>query len=242
MGVISRRRILRAGVRSHTRFYRLFAEEVRKYNRTKTVGRLFKVITGSVKTFSPDLPTHVRIIYEVDLKGRRPDCVCFCEFGTHAQAIGACFIIELKTCKFISRKESASKREQKLTGLSQLQDSLGLINALIPPGTNPLYLCPILVFVSQKTLKVFKVIRLPVRTTQGNIGGLAHTLQNLATYTVPSKPTPRKKHKQHNPSCKPTRSRSSQQTPACVPVLAPPPPPTPSGGLLQAISTLFGQT
>ncbi|AMB17050.1 nuclear protein [Macropodid alphaherpesvirus 1] len=233
MGVVGRRQVLRAGVRSHTRFYRVFNEEVRKYNRTKIAGKFLKVLTVSVKTFSPDPPTHVRVIYEVDLKGRRPDCICICEFGPNTQIAGACFIVELKTCKFVSGTESASKREQKITGLAQLRDSLALIHTYIPPGTSPLYICPILVFVSQKTLKAFKVIRLPPKTIQGNVGGLARTLQGLSTYTVPSKPARCKKPRKHKHRCKFTRACGSRA-----------PPPTPSssasGGLLQTISALFG--
>lgn len=68
--------------------------------------------------------TRVTLICEVDLGPRRPDCICVFEFANDKTLGGVCVIIELKTCKYISSGDTASKREQRATGMKQDLDPL----------------------------------------------------------------------------------------------------------------------
>ncbi|ECG6686535.1 hypothetical protein E2049_24080, partial [Salmonella enterica subsp. enterica serovar Stanley] len=62
-----RRRVLLAGVRSHTRFYKAFAREVREFNATRICGTLLTLMSGSLQGRSLFEATRVTLICEVDL-------------------------------------------------------------------------------------------------------------------------------------------------------------------------------
>ncbi|ARS02918.1 nuclear protein UL24 [Macacine alphaherpesvirus 1] len=182
---IERRRILMAGVRSHVRFYGALAREIWEFNATRVCGTLLALLNKSLQGRSIFQAARVTLICEVDLGARRPDCLCVFEFANDATLGGVCVIIELKTCKFISSGDTASKREQRATGLSQLRDSVKLVQALAPPGHRTIYLCPVLLFVSQKTLRVSRVTRLLPQKITGDVAATVRTLQGLSTYAVP---------------------------------------------------------
>nr|AHM96072.1 nuclear protein UL24 [Papiine alphaherpesvirus 2] len=184
-GPIERRRILLAGVRSHVRFYGALAREIREFNATRVCGTLLALLNKSLQGRSVFQATRVTLICEVDLGARRPDCLCVFEFANDATLGGVCVIIELKTCRFISSGETASKREQRATGLSQLRDSVKLVQALAAPGHRTIYLCPVLLFVSQKTLRVSRATRLMPQRITGDVVATVRTLQGLSTYAVP---------------------------------------------------------
>lgn len=168
--LVERRRVLMAGVRSHTRFYKALAEEVREFHATKICGTLLTLLSGSLQGRSVFEATRVTLICEVDLGPRRPDCICVFEFANDKTLGGVCVIIELKTCKYISSGDTASKREQRATGMKQLRHSLKLLQSLAPPGDKIVYLCPVLVFVAQRTLRVSRVTRLvPQKVSDGPV-------------------------------------------------------------------------
>ncbi|ARS01810.1 nuclear protein UL24 [Macacine alphaherpesvirus 3] len=189
---IERRRILQAGVRSHVRFYGALAREIREFNATRVCGTLLALLNKSLQGRSVFQATRVTLICEVDLGARRPDCLCVFEFGNDVTLGGVCVIIELKTCKFISSGDTASKREQRATGLSQLRDSVKLVRAIAPPGHRTIYLCPVLLFVSQKTLRVSRVTRLLPQKLTGDVAATVRALQGLSTYAVPLEQTTRR--------------------------------------------------
>ncbi|BBM13196.1 nuclear protein [pteropodid alphaherpesvirus 2] len=190
--VVERRKILRAGERSHTRFYAVLAKEVREFNETRICGKLMMMMSKSLQGRSMFEARRVSLICEVDLGARRPDCICIFEFTNPNPGGGVCIILELKTCRFMSSGETASKREQRATGMNQLRDSLKLLQPLAPPGNQDIYLCPILVFISQKTLRVSRVTRLVPLKIAGDIGAMNRALTSLSTYTVPLKPRKRR--------------------------------------------------
>ncbi|BAP00703.1 nuclear protein UL24 [Pteropodid alphaherpesvirus 1] len=205
--VVDRRKILRAGERSHTRFYAVLAKEVREFNETKICGRLLMMMSKSLQGRSMFEARRVSLICEVDLGARRPDCICIFEFSNPDSGGGVCIILELKTCRFISSGETASKREQRATGMHQLRDSLKLLQPLAPPGNQDIYLCPILVFIAQKTLRVSRVTRLVPLKIAGDISAMNRALASLSTYTVPIKP-----RKRRVPSVRKRQSRKNGAT------------------------------
>ncbi|AQS79192.1 nuclear protein UL24 [Ateline alphaherpesvirus 1] len=192
-----RRKILRAGVRSHNRFYRALAEEARAFNAARATGAVLALLQRSLGEKTLRDVARVTPVFEVNLGARRPDCVCVFEFargdGDGAAAEAVCVILELKTCKFTFAPDSASKREQRATGLAQLRDSLRLLLAAMPPGSDTILVCPVLLFVSQRTLRATRVTRLAPRRASGNATNLVRALRAVAAYTPPpQKPGPRK--------------------------------------------------
>ncbi|MDN5143210.1 hypothetical protein QY485_25565, partial [Escherichia coli] len=87
-------------------------------------GTLLTLLSGSLQGRSVFEATRVTLICEVDLGPRRPDCICVFEFANDKTLGGVCVIIELKTCKYISSGDTASKREQRATGMKQGGTSL----------------------------------------------------------------------------------------------------------------------
>ena len=88
--LVERRRVLMAGVRSHTRFYKALAEEVREFHATKICGTLLTLLSGSLQGRSVFEATRVTLICEVDLGPRRPDCICVFEFANDKTLGGVC--------------------------------------------------------------------------------------------------------------------------------------------------------
>ncbi|AAU88089.1 nuclear protein UL24 [Cercopithecine alphaherpesvirus 2] len=244
---IERRRILLAGVRSHVRFYRALAGEIREFTATRVCGSLLTLLNKSLQGRSVFEATRITLICEVDLGARRPDCLCVFEFANDVTLGGVCVIIELKTCRFISSGETASKREQRATGLSQLRDSVKLVQALVAPGHRTLYLCPVLLFVSQKTLRVSRATRLLPQRITGDVVATVRTLQGLSTYAVPLAAT---KTRRGRPGARRPRVRRRVRgggtgPPVPAEPAAPERPPAPrastgrGGGVLQKIAALF---
>ncbi|UVC67276.1 nuclear protein UL24 [Human alphaherpesvirus 1] len=247
--LVERRRVLMAGVRSHTRFYKALAEEVREFHATKICGTLLTLLSGSLQGRSVFEATRVTLICEVDLGPRRPDCICVSESANDKTARGLWAIIELKTCKYISSGDTASKREQRATGMKQLRHSLKLLQSLAPPGDKIVYLCPVLVFVAQRTLRVSRVTRLVPQKVSGNITAVVRMLQSLSTYTVPMEPrTQRARHRcggvARGFASRPKRSHSgARDPPESAARQLPPADQTPAstegGGVLKRIAALF---
>nr|AAL03943.1 UL24 [Bovine alphaherpesvirus 2]QIC50114.1 non-glycosylated membrane-associated protein [Bovine alphaherpesvirus 2] len=188
MRSVNRRSILLAGMRSHVKFYKVFADEVRVFNSDRICGPVLQMMERSLQGRSLFDATHVSLICEVDLGARRPDCICVLEFENDATIGGVCVIVELKTCRYISGVETARKREQRATGLSQLRDSVRLLRGLVAPGDRQVYLCPILIFVAQETLRVSRITRLVSHKVPGHVGNTVMVLKSLSTYTVPTGP------------------------------------------------------
>lgn len=245
-----RRRVLLAGVRSHTRFYKAFAREVREFNATRICGTLLTLMSGSLQGRSLFEATRVTLICEVDLGPRRPDCICVFEFANDKTLGGVCVILELKTCKSISSGDTASKREQRTTGMKQLRHSLKLLQSLAPPGDKVVYLCPILVFVAQRTLRVSRVTRLVPQKISGNITAAVRMLQSLSTYAVPPEPQTRQSRRRVAATARPQRPPSPTRDPEGTAGHPAPPesdPPSPGvvgvaaegGGVLKKIAALF---
>ncbi|ADO13804.1 nuclear protein UL24 [Saimiriine alphaherpesvirus 1] len=187
-GTARRRKILQAGVRSHNRFYGEFAKEVRAFNATRTTGQVLTLLQRSLGEKSLCDVAYISLAFEVDLGARRPDCVCVFEFsegGATAGPKGVCVILEIKTCKFASASESLSKREQRATGMKQLRDSLRLLLAVTPPGADTVSFCPVLLFISQRTLRATRITRLAPRAASGNLANLVRTLRAVSTYAPP---------------------------------------------------------
>lgn len=233
--LVERRRVLMAGVRSHTRFYKALAEEVREFHATKICGTLLTLLSGSLQGRSVFEATRVTLICEVDLGPRRPDCICVFEFANDKTLGGVCVIIELKTCKYISSGDTASKREQRATGMKQLRHSLKLLQSLAPPGDKIVYLCPVLVFVAQRTLRVSRVTRLVPQKVSGNITAVVRMLQSLSTYTVPMEPRTQRARRRRGGAARGLRAdrkghtlgratRPSQRPASYHPPTKPPPP------------------
>lgn len=239
-----------AGVRSHTRFYKALAEEVREFHATKICGTLLTLLSGSLQGRSVFEATRVTLICEVDLGPRRPDCICVFEFANDKTLGGVCVIIELKTCKYISSGDTASKREQRATGMKQLRHSLKLLQSLAPPGDKIVYLCPVLVFVAQRTLRVSRVTRLVPQKVSGNITAVVRMLQSLSTYTVPMEPRTQRARRRRRggaargSASRPKRSHSGARDPPepaarQLPPADQTPASTEGGGVLKRIAALF---
>nr|AER37747.1 UL24 [Human alphaherpesvirus 1] len=247
--LVERRRVLMAGVRSHTRFYKALAKEVREFHATKICGTLLTLLSGSLQGRSVFEATRVTLICEVDLGPRRPDCICVFEFANDKTLGGVCVIIELKTCKYISSGDTASKREQRATGMKQLRHSLKLLQSLAPPGDKIVYLCPVLVFVAQRTLRVSRVTRLVPQKVSGNITAVVRMLQSLSTYTVPMEPRTQRARRRRGGAARgsasrPKRSHSGARDPPepaarQVPPADQTPASTEGGGVLKRIAALF---
>ncbi|ARS01661.1 nuclear protein UL24 [Macacine alphaherpesvirus 1] len=251
---IERRRILLAGVRSHVRFYGALAREIREFNATRVCGTLLALLNRSLQGRSVFQATRVTLICEVDLGARRPDCLCVFEFANDVTLGGVCVIIELKTCKFISSGDTANKREQRATGLSQLRDSVKLVRAIAPPGDRNIYLCPVLLFVSQKTLRVSRVTRLLPQKITGDVAATVRALQGLSTYAVPLESTTKRGGRPGSRRGRARRRARGRAVPAAGPrdppaperPATPEPSPDPRGrqarggsGVLQKIAALF---
>ncbi|AFR32466.1 nuclear protein UL24 [Leporid alphaherpesvirus 4] len=204
MRKINRRSILLAGMRSHVKFYKAFDDDVRAFNTSGMCGPILQLMERSLQGQSIFDAAQASLICEVNLGSRRPDCICVLDFSDRAGLGGVCVIVELKTCRYVSATETARKREQRETGMSQLRDSVKLIRDLVAPGSRPIYLCPVLIFVTQKTLRVIRITRLAPRMVHGDVKNTVMTLKGLSTYTVPSAAAPRPASKKR--SGKPKRA------------------------------------
>lgn len=187
---VNLKRTLAAGVRCHARFYqKLYAESM--HLRTQAddwTGRALSKILGKIMGFDVfKAATDFRLVFEVNLGRRKPDCICMirCPRGLwEASCDGACVIIELKTCRFSNNLGTASKKEQRLTGTKQLLDSKLLIDYLAPVGSERIFICPLLVFVSRRKLNVLRVTCLRRNVVSTDFHRLATLITLASEYKI----------------------------------------------------------
>ncbi|UWL63377.1 nuclear protein UL24 [Bovine herpesvirus type 1.2] len=178
-----RRARLRAGIRCHSRFYEALACDARAaVGAQKLRPRLAQLLGkfGAPEVFKQVVG--VSLSFEVNLQSRRPDCVCLLRVAEAGHARAVCLIVELKTCRFSTNMNTPSKMDQRLGGLRQLRDSARLVRDLAPPGPDPVVLAPVLVFVSQRGMRVLRVTRLPAQTIASNAARLEAIIAGLAEY------------------------------------------------------------
>uniref|UniRef100_A0AAU0K6S5 Protein UL24/UL76 n=1 Tax=Anatid alphaherpesvirus 2 TaxID=3080522 RepID=A0AAU0K6S5_9ALPH len=206
---LARKRRLAAGVRCHNKFYSALVRELTgggcAAKRRAAAGRRARRADGDAKKSGPARPllssillkavspgelrsaTDVRLLFEVNLGRRRPDCICMMKLkGGDGNARGVCAILELKTCRFVRNMATASKIQQAKTGLRQLIESVGLVAANAPPGMDDVVVCPLLVFVSRRGLAVLRVTRLKTRHVRTDLRALGESLAAAAEYRPPS--------------------------------------------------------
>ncbi|AAG14215.1 UL24 [Gallid alphaherpesvirus 2] len=185
---VLRKRRLAAGVRCHDRFYkRLYAEAMCLGSQVYDwPGRSFAKIFGKVMVLDVFKQlTDFRLVFEVNLERRRPDCICMFKLPRDLWEVGCdgvCVILELKTCKFSRNLKTRSKHEQRLTGIKQLLDSKSLIGQIAPQGSDCIVICPMLVFVARRKLSVLHVMCLKKRHIVTDFHRLCSILATASDY------------------------------------------------------------
>lgn len=177
-----RRARLRAGIRCHSRFYEALACDARAaVGAQKLRPRLAQLLGkfGAPEVFKQVVG--VSLSFEVNLQSRRPDCVCLLRVAEAGHARAVCLIVELKTCRFSTNMNTPSKMDQRLGGCGSCATRPGLC-AISPPGPDPVVLAPVLVFVSQRGMRVLRVTRLPAQTIASNAARLEAIIAGLAEY------------------------------------------------------------
>ncbi|AQM74744.1 nuclear protein UL24 [Bovine alphaherpesvirus 5] len=225
-----RRARLRAGVRCHGRFYEALACDVRAaVGAQKPRPRLARLLGefGAPEAFKRVVG--VSLSFEVNLQSRRPDCVCLLRLADAGRARAVCLIVELKTCRFSANMNTPSKMDQRAGGLRQLRDAARLVRDLAPPGPDPVVLAPVLVFVSQRGMRVLKVTRLPAQTIASNAPRLEAIIAGRAEYVPFARARPRRAGRSPPGSRRETgRPRPRPQARRRKGRPRPPPPPSPS--------------
>ncbi|AVT50756.1 nuclear protein UL24 [Cervid alphaherpesvirus 2] len=238
-----RRARLRAGIRCHSRFYEALARDVRAAaGAPRPRQRLARLLGefGAPAAFKRIVG--VSVSFEVNLRSRRPDCVCLLRLAAEGGAARAvCLIVELKTCRFAANMNTPSKLDQRSGGLRQLRDAARLVRDLAPPGPDQIMLAPVLVFVAQRGMRVLKVTRLPAQTIASNAPRLEAIIAGLAEH-VPFASAggrgARRQQQQRQQQRRQQRRRSPSPRPAPLP--AAPPAGAPAGACLGAVAALFG--
>ncbi|AVT50686.1 nuclear protein UL24 [Cervid alphaherpesvirus 1] len=178
-----RRARLRAGIRCHGRFYEALACDVRAaLGARRPRQRLARLLGefGAPEVFKRVVG--VSVSFEVNLRSRRPDCVCLLRLAEAGRTRAVCLIVELKTCRFSANMNTPSKVDQRLGGLRQLRDSARLVRDLAPPGPDPVVLAPVLVFIAQRGMRVLRVTRLPAQTIASSAARLEAIIAGLAEH------------------------------------------------------------
>ncbi|AVT50621.1 nuclear protein UL24 [Cervid alphaherpesvirus 3] len=178
-----RRARLRAGIRCHGRFYEALACDVRAaLGARRPRQRLARLLGefGAPEVFKRVVG--VSVSFEVNLRSRRPDCVCLLRLAEAGRTRAVCLIVELKTCRFSANMNTPGKVDQRLGGLRQLRDSARLVRDLAPPGPDPVVLAPVLVFVAQRGMRVLRVTRLPAQTIASSAARLEAIIAGLAEH------------------------------------------------------------
>ncbi|AII81691.1 ORF37 [Equid alphaherpesvirus 1] len=177
---------LRAGIRCHNRFYNAMVQDLASAKRNGVYGeRLAPLFSELVPAETLKTALGVSLAFEVNLGQRRPDCVCTVQFGKGSDAKGVCILIELKTCRFSKNMNTASKNLQRKGGMRQLHDSCRLLARTLPPGSGEIVLAPVLVFVTQRGMRVLRVTRLSPQVVYSNAAVLSCTISRLAEYAPP---------------------------------------------------------
>nr|BCB65320.1 nuclear protein UL24-like protein [Walrus alphaherpesvirus 1] len=172
---------LRAGIRCHNRFYSILMRDLKLASQNGVYSDCLSHLFGDlVPADVLKRAGGVYLAFEVNLGQRRPDCVCTIHLERESK--GLCFLIELKTCRFSKDMNTASKTTQQRGGLKQLNDSVGLITKILPPGNGELILVPMLVFIAQRGMRILKITSLPHKLLSSNIKTLAANLTKLAEY------------------------------------------------------------
>ncbi|AAG27209.1 unknown [Cercopithecine alphaherpesvirus 9] len=174
----------RQGQRCHGRFYSVLQSDVDNFKRCNKqvfnpkLPKIFKYISKMNVTEI----VNIYVIFEVNLGRRRPDCIILMETKIENNLKLICLIIELKSCRFTSNMNTITKKFQFFEGARQLTDSLSLIQETTPVGHNEILLQPMLIFISQKGLRIVRVTCFAAKHLRGNAVALSVTLIGLAEY------------------------------------------------------------
>nr|AAU84528.1 UL24 [Fibropapilloma-associated turtle herpesvirus] len=184
---VKKRRLL-AGVRCHERFYNLLTRGSQQINAGRpgaaAARPLVRALGTAVDCRREILKTGV--ICEIDLGPRRPDCVIYVRRASPVPHL--LFLVELKSCLHTRDMATRTKALQRLEGLGQLRDARACLGRLTPPGPEPLLICPVLIFVAQKGLRILAVQRLPTVAASVHFDRLLRVLLGRSCYHVRTAP------------------------------------------------------
>ncbi|AAQ73702.1 unknown [Psittacid alphaherpesvirus 1] len=220
---------LLAGVRCHNRFYGALVssfETAYCMNHRHGSDGLAATIIAEACGAVPVCSLNTTIMFEVNLGGRRPDCICVLDRAGVAGAPreSVCLIVELKTCRFSRSALTESKKNQYATGLRQLRDSAKIICDVAVPGADFVHIVPVLVFVAQRSMRIMDVRKFNERVVRANAELLRLRLAALGVYSRSFAAAPQRLQSAQD-RCH-DHAATPKPTPAVVP--SPPAPPNPA--------------
>lgn len=187
-----RRNRLNAGIRCHNRFYQSMANAVHwlkgGFDGRRLAHSQFKrLLFGIIET---DKLLHdsasVTPLFEIELGFRRADFILLIDIPGEVKI---CLLVELKTCASRANKNSSIRALQYKEGLAQLRDTSRYIKGSISNGSDHIVIHPVLLFLSQKDLKIISITRVGATSLRGSFRNLSCHLIAHSTVNIKPKAT-----------------------------------------------------